>query len=93
MCISLLAPWKTVKSFSLHLNQQLMFHFASLYWLNTHSVVYAHTHTWGFESSGEVECQQCSQSNTLLEEKVLYGTLKGSIRATYLEPLKGSIHS
>jgi len=30
---------------------------------------------------------------TLLEEKVLYRTLKGSISATYLEPLKGSIHS
>jgi len=29
----------------------------------------------------------------LLEEKVLYRTLKGSISATYLEPLKGSIHS
>jgi len=27
---------------------------------------------------------------TLLEEKVLYRTLKGSISATYLEPLKGS---
>jgi len=31
--------------------------------------------------------------STLLEEKVLYRTLKGSISATYLEPLKGSIHS
>jgi len=31
--------------------------------------------------------------NTLLEEKVLYRTLKGSISATYLEHLKGSIHS
>jgi len=30
---------------------------------------------------------------TLLEEKVLYRTLKGSISATYLESLKGSIHS
>jgi len=30
---------------------------------------------------------------TLLEEKVLYRTLKGSISAMYLEPLKGSIHS
>jgi len=30
---------------------------------------------------------------TLLEEKVLYRTLKGSISATYLEPLKGSMHS
>jgi len=30
---------------------------------------------------------------TLLEEKVLYRILKGSISATYLEPLKGSIHS
>jgi len=30
---------------------------------------------------------------TLLEEKFLYRTLKGSISATYLEPLKGSIHS
>jgi len=30
---------------------------------------------------------------TLLEEKVLYRTLKGSISTTYLEPLKGSIHS
>jgi len=30
---------------------------------------------------------------TLLEEKVLYRTLKGSISAKYLEPLKGSIHS
>jgi len=30
---------------------------------------------------------------TLLEEKVLYRNLKGSISATYLEPLKGSIHS
>jgi len=28
---------------------------------------------------------------TLLEEKVLYRTLKGSISTTYLEPLKGSI--
>jgi len=28
----------------------------------------------------------------LLEEKVLYRTLKGSISVTYLEPLKGSIH-
>jgi len=27
------------------------------------------------------------------EEKVLYRTLKGSISATYLEPLKCSIHS
>jgi len=33
------------------------------------------------------------QSHTLLKEKVLYRTLKGSISATYLEPLKGSIHS
>jgi len=33
------------------------------------------------------------QGCTLLEEKVLYRTLKGSISATYLEPLKGSIHS
>jgi len=32
-------------------------------------------------------------NNTLLEEKVLYRTIKGSISATYLEPLKGSIHS
>jgi len=32
-------------------------------------------------------------SLALLEEKVLYRTLKGSISATYLEPLKGSIHS
>jgi len=31
--------------------------------------------------------------HTLLEEMVLYRTLKGSISATYLEPLKGSIHS
>jgi len=31
--------------------------------------------------------------STLLEEKVLYRTLKGSINATYLEPLKGSINS
>jgi len=31
--------------------------------------------------------------STLLEEKVLYRTLKGSISATYLEPLKGSMHS
>jgi len=31
--------------------------------------------------------------STLLEEKVPYRTLKGSISATYLEPLKGSIHS
>jgi len=30
---------------------------------------------------------------TLSEEKVLYRTLKGSISAMYLEPLKGSIHS
>jgi len=30
---------------------------------------------------------------TLLEETVLYRTLKGSISAMYLEPLKGSIHS
>jgi len=27
------------------------------------------------------------------EEKVLYRTLKGSISATYLEPLKGSIQN
>jgi len=32
-------------------------------------------------------------STTLLEEKVLYRTLKGSISAMYLEPLKCSIHS
>jgi len=31
--------------------------------------------------------------SALLEEKVLYRTFKGSISATYLEPLKGSIHS
>jgi len=31
--------------------------------------------------------------HTLLEEKVLYRTLKGSISARYLEPLKGSVHS
>jgi len=31
--------------------------------------------------------------STLLAEKVLYRTLKGSISTTYLEPLKGSIHS
>jgi len=30
-------------------------------------------------------------ASILLEEKVLYRTLKGSISATYLEPLKGSI--
>jgi len=30
---------------------------------------------------------------TLLEEKVQYRTLKGSISSTYLEPIKGSIHS
>jgi len=30
---------------------------------------------------------------TLLEEKVLYRTLKGFISAMHLEPLKGSIHS
>jgi len=29
----------------------------------------------------------------LLEENVLYRTLKGSISATYLEPLKGSIQN
>jgi len=29
----------------------------------------------------------------VLEEKVLYRTLKGSISATYLEPLKGSIQN
>jgi len=33
------------------------------------------------------------KGSTLLEEKVLYRTLKGSISATYLEPLKCSIHS
>jgi len=33
------------------------------------------------------------RTHTLLEEKVLFRTLKGSISATYLEPLKGSIHS
>jgi len=33
------------------------------------------------------------RESTLLEEKVLYRTLKGSISTTYLEPLKGSIHS
>jgi len=32
-------------------------------------------------------------SSSLLEEKVLYRTLKGSISTTYLEPLKDSIHS
>jgi len=31
--------------------------------------------------------------HSLLEEKVLCRTLKGSISAMYLEPLKGSIHS
>jgi len=31
--------------------------------------------------------------DTLLEEKVLYRTFKGSISTTYLEPLKGSTHS
>jgi len=31
--------------------------------------------------------------STLLEEKVLYRTLKGSISAMYLKPLKGYIHS
>jgi len=32
--------------------------------------------------------------DSLLEEKVLYRTLKGSISATYLEPLKGyRLHS
>jgi len=35
----------------------------------------------------------CENWNALLEEKVLYKTLKGSISAMYLEPLKGSIHS
>jgi len=36
----------------------------------------------------------CERScEALLEEKVLYRTLKGSISATYLEPPKGSIHS
>jgi len=30
---------------------------------------------------------------TLLEEKVLYRTLKGSISTPYLEPLKGSIQN
>jgi len=34
-----------------------------------------------------------SKDYTLLEEKVLYRTLKDSISATYLEPLKGSIHN
>jgi len=34
-----------------------------------------------------------TDETTLLEEKVLYRTLKGSISAMYLEPLKGSIHS
>jgi len=34
-----------------------------------------------------------NKSHTLLEEKVLYRTLKGSISAIYLEPLKGSTHS
>jgi len=33
-----------------------------------------------------------TESYTLLEEKILYRTLKGSISATYLEPQKGSIH-
>jgi len=36
---------------------------------------------------------QNTDRTTLLEEKVLYRTLKGSISATYLEPLKGYIHS
>jgi len=35
----------------------------------------------------------CLHVATLLEKKVLYRTLKGSSNATYLEPLKGSIHS
>jgi len=38
-------------------------------------------------------CLHSRLSYTLLEEKVLYRTLKGSISTTYLEPLKGSIHS
>jgi len=37
--------------------------------------------------------QKWKYSPTLLEEKVLYRTLKDSISTTYLEPLKGSIHS
>jgi len=42
----------------------------------------------------KVTSTQCIINNpSLLEEKVLYRTLKGSISATYLEPLKGSIHS
>jgi len=36
---------------------------------------------------------QNTDRTTLLEEKVLFRTLKGSISATYLEPLKGYIHS
>jgi len=33
-----------------------------------------------------------TRNSTLLEKKRFYRTLKGSISATYLEPLKGSIH-
>jgi len=42
-----------------------------------------------------VKHHHCVRDNhiTLLGEKVLYRFLKGSISATYLEPLKGSIHS
>jgi len=37
--------------------------------------------------------QYASAATTLLEEKILHRTLKGSISTTYLEPLKSSIHS
>jgi len=33
------------------------------------------------------------EKGTILEKKVLYRTLKGSISTTYLEPLIGYIHS
>jgi len=36
---------------------------------------------------------QINVNTSLLEEKVLYRTLKGSISAVYLEPLKGSIQN
>jgi len=36
---------------------------------------------------------RCLHLIPLLKEKVLYRTFKGSISATYLEPLKGSIQN
>jgi len=42
---------------------------------------------------GSCDTEDWSNDAALLEERVLYRTLKGSISATYLEPLKGSIQN